>query len=66
MSEQREVMNLQSVREYLGVSETLIRELLASRRIPAAKVGRVWRFRRSEIDAWLAAGGTNSMSQAAR
>ncbi|MEN6305131.1 MAG: helix-turn-helix domain-containing protein [Armatimonadia bacterium] len=36
--------------------DTLLRRARAGK-IPAAKLGREWRFRKSELDAWLAAGG---------
>ena len=36
--------------------DTLIRKARAGE-IPAAKLGREWRFREADLDAWLAAGG---------
>jgi hypothetical protein len=27
-------------------------------RLPASKIGRAWRFRRADLDQWLAEGGT--------
>lgn len=36
--------------------DTLIRKARAGE-IPAAKLGREWRFRAADLDAWLAAGG---------
>lgn len=39
---------------YLGMTEKGIRRRVQERTIPYYKVGRLLRFRRSELDAWLA------------
>lgn len=53
----QEVLTAKQAAELLQTSrDTLIRKARAGV-IPAAKLGREWRFRRAELDAWLAAGG---------
>ena len=47
------LMSLPQVARYLGMSERTIYGWAQSGRIPAFKLGAAWRFRRSEIDAWL-------------
>lgn len=52
-----DVMTAKQAAEFLQTSrDTLLRRARAGR-IPAAKLGREWRFRRSDLDAWLVAGG---------
>lgn len=41
--------------DVLGVSERWVRRAVAERRIPFVKVGRLIRFRRSDLDAYIAA-----------
>ena len=41
------------VAKYLGVSERTLYQWAQSGKVPAFKVGSVWRFRRNEIDRWL-------------
>ncbi len=41
------------VLEYLHVNLRTVYRLLKAGRIPAVRVGRQWRFRRSDLDAWL-------------
>jgi excisionase family DNA binding protein len=48
-----DVLTLKEVANYLKVAERTIYRLVADRKIPAFKVGRSWRFRLSEIDAWI-------------
>lgn len=53
----QDVMTAQQAAEFLQTSrDTLIRKARAGQ-LPAAKFGREWRFRRADLDAWLAAGG---------
>jgi len=41
------------VLEYLQVNLRTVYRLIKAGKIPAVRVGRQWRFRRSDIDAWL-------------
>ncbi len=48
-----ELMTLQEIADYLRVTEKTIYRLLKRGNIPAAKVGRNWRFEKDSIDEWL-------------
>jgi excisionase family DNA binding protein len=48
-----EVMTSEEVMDFLKVSETLIYSLTRDGEIPARKVGREWRYLKSEILIWL-------------
>jgi excisionase family DNA binding protein len=48
-----ELMSLSEVAQYLGMAERTIYLWAQERKLPAFKLGSSWRFRRSEIDAWL-------------
>lgn len=53
----QDVMTAEQAAEFLQTSrDTLLRKARAGQ-VPAAKFGREWRFRRADLDAWLAAGG---------
>lgn len=43
----------EDVAAYLAVSEAWVAEQARAGDIPALKLGRYWRFRRSEIEQWL-------------
>ena len=53
-----DVMTAKEAGIYLRLSEHAVKRLARADRLPAAKVGRVWRFRKLELDEWLARGGT--------
>ena len=45
-----------------GVSKDTIYAWTAKKRMPAHRVGRLWKFQKSEIDDWVKAGGAGEMS----
>ena len=47
------LMSLPQLARYLAMKERTIYDWAQSGKIPAFKLGATWRFRRSEIDAWL-------------
>lgn len=47
------VLTLADVAAYLKVTERTIYRLAGAKKIPAFKVGGVWRFRKTDIDAWI-------------
>jgi excisionase family DNA binding protein len=48
-----EIMTTEEVAQYLRLAEATIYKLAQSGEIPAAKVGRAWRFKKGLIDEWL-------------
>jgi excisionase family DNA binding protein len=52
-SPEDEILTIDEVAEYLHLSPQTIYKWAQERRIPAAKLGKEWRFRRSLIDRWL-------------
>lgn len=54
MSSNEQFLDVPGAAEYLNVPERFARRLADERRVPVHKVGRYVRFRRSDLDAWLA------------
>ena len=50
-----DILTIQELHGYLKIPKPTLYELAKHGRIPAAKVGKHWRFRRSEIDDWFKA-----------
>ena len=48
-----EILTLEEVAQYLRLKPQTIYKWAQEKRIPAAKLGKEWRFRRSVIDRWL-------------
>ncbi|MDE6947713.1 MAG: helix-turn-helix domain-containing protein [Anaeroplasmataceae bacterium] len=57
MSEKNEKWSsLEETAEYLGVTKDTIRSWIKKTDIPAHKVGRLWKFKFSEVDEWVKSG----------
>jgi excisionase family DNA binding protein len=52
-SPDREILTLEEVAHYLRLKPQTIYKWAQERRIPAAKLGKEWRFRKSVLDRWL-------------
>ena len=50
-----DTLTLNEVAVYLKTGKRTVYRLTASGEIPALKLGGTWRFRRSELDQWIAA-----------
>ncbi len=48
-----EILTLEEVATYLRLKPQTIYKWAQEKRIPAAKLGKEWRFRRTVIDRWL-------------
>ena len=50
-----EILTVEELHGYLKIPKPTLYALAQNGRIPAAKVGKHWRFRRIDIDEWLKA-----------
>lgn len=55
-------LSVEDIAEHLGVSKDTIYAWITKRQMPAHKVGRLWKFQRAEIDAWVKAGGASDQA----
>ena len=49
-------LSLAEIAVYLGVSRDTVYRWLELRHMPAHKVGRQWKFKAAEVDAWVRSG----------
>jgi len=59
-----EILTLDEVSAYLKAGKRTVYRLAAEGKLPAFKLGGAWRFRRSDLDEWIAANLTNKNSGA--
>lgn len=55
-------MGLEAAAKYLDVNKDTIRNWIKKTDIPAHKVGKLWKFKQSELDEWIKS-GRSAMNQ---
>ena len=49
--------SMNEIAEHLGISRDTVLNWINDKKMPAHKVGRLWKFKVSEVDEWVKAGG---------
>ena len=57
-------LSVDEIGKYLGVSSDTVYRWIDKHNMPAHRMGRLWKFKREQVDSWVEAGGA-STSQAA-
>ena len=50
-------LSVDEIAKYLGISKDTVYTWISKRKMPAHKVGRLWKFKTEEIDDWVRDGG---------
>lgn len=53
---------LKEVQAHLGVGRETVLQWIAKRNMPAYKVGRLWKFKLTEVDEWIRSGGATDQN----
>ena len=49
-------VSLEEIAEHLGVSTDTVHRWIRGRKMPAHKVGRLWKFQAEEVNRWIRSG----------
>lgn len=52
-------LSVDEICRYLGVSNDTIYKWIKEKGMPASRVGRLWKFKITDIDEWVRKGGAN-------
>jgi excisionase family DNA binding protein len=52
-------VSVEGVAKHLGVARDSVYRWIEARNLPAHKIGRLWKFKLSEVDEWVRAGGAD-------
>jgi excisionase family DNA binding protein len=50
-------LSVDEIAKYLGVSSDTVYRWIEKHGMPAHRVGRLWKFKKEHVDAWVEAGG---------
>ncbi len=50
-------LSVDEIGEYLGVSRDTVYAWISNKGMPAQRIGRLWKFKRAEVDRWVRKGG---------
>ena len=53
-------LSVDEICKYLGVSKDTVYRWIDRQGMPAHRLGRLWKFKKSEVDEWVKAGGAAS------
>ncbi len=56
-------LSVEGIAEYLGVSKETIYRWLERKKIPAHRIGKLWKFKPSEVDLWIMSGGAATLEE---
>jgi excisionase family DNA binding protein len=56
MNEPEPWASVEDVARHLGISKDTVYRWIESRSLPAHKIGRLWKFKLSDVDGWVRAG----------
>jgi len=48
-----DILNADQVANYIGIHKITLYRLIKSKKIPAFKIGRQWRFKKEILDKWM-------------
>lgn len=54
--------SVEQIARHLGVSKETVYRWLEKGKIPAHRIGKLWKFKASEVDEWVRSGGSQSES----
>jgi len=56
-------LSVDEIADYLGIKRDTVYKWIGDKSMPAHRVGRLWKFRKEEIDEWVRSGGSAENSK---
>lgn len=53
-------LSVDEIADYLGVSKDTVYAWINEKGMPAHRMGRLWKFKREEVDGWVTSGGASA------
>lgn len=56
-------LSVEEIGVYLGVKRDTIYKWISEKNMPSQKIGRLWKFKKDEVDAWVRKNGASKESR---
>ncbi len=56
-------LSVDEIGNYLGIKRDTVYKWIGDKNMPAHKIGRLWKFRKDEVDEWVRRGGADSSEE---
>ncbi len=56
-------LSVEEIAGYLGIKKDTVYKWIERKKMPAHKLGSLWKFKRDEVDAWVRAGDAAESNQ---
>jgi len=56
-------LSVEEIAAYLGISRDTAYTWLSKKGLPGHRIGRLWKFKREEVDEWVRAGGARETEE---
>ncbi|OGR23288.1 MAG: transcriptional regulator [Desulfobacterales bacterium RIFOXYA12_FULL_46_15] len=56
-------LSVEEIAQYLGISKDTVYTWINKKKLPAQKIGRLWKFKKDEVDGWVRTGGADSSDE---
>ena len=57
-------LSVDEIGEYLGIKRDTVYKWINQKSMPAHKVGRLWKFKKDEVDTWVREGKASNLTKA--
>ena len=59
-------LSVDEIADHLGVKRDTVYKWISERQMPGHKIGRLWKFDKKEVDAWVKSGGASEKEESAQ
>ena len=56
-------LSVDEIAVYLGIKRDTVYRWISERNLPGHKIGRLWKFRKEEVDEWVKSGGADDAKE---
>lgn len=53
-------LSVDEIGDYLGIKRDTVYKWISDKGMPAHKIGRLWKFKKEQVDTWVEAGGAST------